>query len=44
MATTFTDVSHGQYGYQWWHGATPDGYSAVGFQGNRITVAPGGCG
>jgi CubicO group peptidase (beta-lactamase class C family) len=43
LATTFTDVSDGQYGYQWWHGATRDGYSAVGFQGNRITVAPGRC-
>jgi CubicO group peptidase (beta-lactamase class C family) len=42
-ATTFTDVSHGHYGYQWWKGATPDGYSAVGFQGNRITVAPARC-
>jgi CubicO group peptidase (beta-lactamase class C family) len=43
QATTFTDVSDGRYGYQWWHGATRDGYSAVGFQGNRITVAPGRC-
>jgi len=42
-ATVFTGVSGGRYGYQWWQGATPDGFSAVGFQGNRITVSPANC-
>lgn len=43
QATTFTEVSDRAYGYQWWHGATPDGFAAVGFQGNRVTVAPKRC-
>ncbi|MDV6010952.1 serine hydrolase domain-containing protein [Haloechinothrix sp. LS1_15] len=42
-ATTMTGTSDGQYGYQWWQGATPDGYAASGFQGQRIEVAPEEC-
>ncbi|SNR27878.1 CubicO group peptidase, beta-lactamase class C family [Haloechinothrix alba] len=42
-ATTMTDTSDGQYGYQWWRGVTPDGYAASGFQGQRIEVSPADC-
>lgn len=42
-ATTMTATSDGRYGYQLWAGPTPDGYGASGFQGNKITVAPGVC-
>ncbi|SIS16710.1 serine hydrolase domain-containing protein [Williamsia sterculiae] len=39
--TTVGDaVSAGGYGYQWWNGATPDGFQANGFQGQYITVGP----
>lgn len=37
------DSAEGGYGYQWWSGATPDGFQANGFQGQYITVAPSGC-
>ncbi|MGN2638442.1 serine hydrolase domain-containing protein [Nocardia takedensis] len=30
----------GGYGYQWWNGATPDGFQASGFQDQFITVSP----
>ncbi|MPZ61189.1 MAG: serine hydrolase [Propionibacteriales bacterium] len=42
-ATTFTEVSDGRYGYQWWRGATPDSYTAVGFQGQFIEVSQANC-
>ncbi len=37
------DTEPGGYGYQWWSGATPDGFQANGFQGQYITVSPSGC-
>jgi CubicO group peptidase (beta-lactamase class C family) len=42
-STTMTAVSGGQYAYQWWAGATPGGYEASGFQGQKITVSPTHC-
>ncbi|NMO02914.1 serine hydrolase [Gordonia sp. TBRC 11910] len=33
-------VTSGGYGFQWWNGATPDGFQANGFQGQYITVSP----
>ncbi|MBA0124047.1 beta-lactamase family protein [Haloechinothrix sp. YIM 98757] len=42
-ATTMTDTSDGQYGYQWWRGVAPGGYAASGFQGQRIEVSPDDC-
>lgn len=41
-ATSFSELSKGQYGYQWWENG-PDlaGYTASGFTGNVISVAPG---
>jgi CubicO group peptidase (beta-lactamase class C family) len=42
-SVTFSENSDGQYGYQWWRGATDDGYMASGFQGNKITVSPETC-
>jgi len=43
--TTMTDVSDGAYGYQTWAHriAAPDGFSASGFQGQKITVLPSDC-
>lgn len=42
---TMTDVSNGRYGYQTWSHtiAGPDGYSASGFQGQKVTVLPHDC-
>ncbi|WP_405493932.1 serine hydrolase domain-containing protein [Nocardia sp. NBC_00511] len=37
------DTTPGGYGYQWWSGATPDGFQANGFQGQYITVSPDAC-
>lgn len=37
------DTEVGGYGYQWWNGATPDGFQANGFQGQFITVSPAAC-
>ncbi|WP_435592637.1 serine hydrolase [Nocardia sp. bgisy118] len=37
------DTTDGGYGFQWWSGATPDGFQANGFQGQYITVAPTAC-
>ncbi|MEU1205639.1 serine hydrolase domain-containing protein [Nocardia sp. NPDC005825] len=37
------DTTVGGYGFQWWSGATPDGFQANGFQGQYITVAPSDC-
>ncbi|QVI23973.1 serine hydrolase [Nocardia tengchongensis] len=37
------DDTVGGYGFQWWSGATPDGFQANGFQGQYITVAPSAC-
>ncbi|MBL1080204.1 beta-lactamase family protein [Nocardia sp. 2] len=37
------DHAEGGYGFQWWNGATPDGFQANGFQGQYITVAPSEC-
>jgi len=37
------DTTTGGYKYLWWSGATPGGYSAVGFEGQFDTVAPSGC-
>jgi CubicO group peptidase (beta-lactamase class C family) len=42
-SVTFSANSGGQYGYQWWRGATEDSYMASGFQGNKITVSPDSC-
>ncbi|MEU6587381.1 serine hydrolase, partial [Nocardia sp. NPDC046763] len=42
-ATDAGDTEPGGYGYQWWSGATPDGFQANGFQGQYITVSPAGC-
>jgi CubicO group peptidase (beta-lactamase class C family) len=42
-STTMTDVSGGSYAYQWWLGATPGGYTASGFEGQKITVSPDDC-
>lgn len=43
--TTMTEVSDGRYGYQTWAHeiAGPGGYSASGFQGQKITVVPDDC-
>jgi hypothetical protein len=38
-----TRVSGGQYAYQWWGGPMPGGYSASGFQGQKISVTPAVC-
>jgi CubicO group peptidase (beta-lactamase class C family) len=43
QATARTALSEGQYAFQWWQGATPDAYTASGFQGNKITVSPKNC-
>ncbi|MFF0636153.1 serine hydrolase domain-containing protein [Nocardia sp. NPDC004151] len=37
------DAAVGGYGFQWWSGATPDGFQANGFQGQYVTVAPSDC-
>ncbi|OXR40169.1 6-aminohexanoate-dimer hydrolase [Nocardia cerradoensis] len=37
------DAAPGGYGYQWWSGATPDGFQASGFQGQYVTVSPSAC-
>ena len=42
-STTMTGLSGGRYAYQWWTGATPEGYQASGFQGQKITVSPANC-
>lgn len=42
-STTMNSVSGGQYGYQWWVGARPGGYTASGFEGQKITVQPDQC-
>ena len=42
-STTMTAVSQGKYAYQWWTGATPDGFNASGFQGQKISVSPANC-
>lgn len=42
-ATDAGDTEPGGYGYQWWSGATPDGFQANGFQGQYITVSPADC-
>jgi CubicO group peptidase (beta-lactamase class C family) len=42
-STTMNAISQGQYAYQWWAGATPKGYEASGFEGQKITVAPESC-
>jgi CubicO group peptidase (beta-lactamase class C family) len=42
-STTMTDVSGGSYAYQWWAGARPGGYTASGFEGQKITVQPDAC-
>lgn len=42
-STAMNAISQGQYAYQWWAGATPQGYQASGFQGQKITVAPESC-
>jgi CubicO group peptidase (beta-lactamase class C family) len=42
-STAMNTVSEGRYAYQWWAGATPQGYEAGGFQGQKITVAPESC-
>lgn len=42
-STTMTTLSGGRYAYQWWTGATPEGYQASGFQGQKITVSPANC-
>jgi CubicO group peptidase (beta-lactamase class C family) len=43
QSTTMSDVSGGQYAYQWWIGARPGGYTASGFEGQKITVQPDAC-
>lgn len=41
QATSFSTLSKGQYGYQWWeNGPELKGYTASGFTGNVISVAP----
>lgn len=39
-AKDYGDEKMGGYGYQWWSGATEDGFQANGFQGQFITVSP----
>jgi len=42
LATSFSELSTGQYGYQWWeNGPELAGFTASGFTGNVISVAPG---
>lgn len=42
-STTMNAVSEGTYAFQWWAGGLPRSFEAVGFQGQRITVAPDRC-
>jgi len=42
-STTMSKVSGGVYAFQWWAGGLPRSFEAVGFQGQRITVAPDRC-
>lgn len=38
------NMSGGEYAYQWWRNeADPAGFSAVGFQGQFVSVSPGAC-
>ena len=42
-STTMSQVSKGEYAFQWWKGPTPGAYEASGFQGQKISVAPDHC-
>ncbi len=42
-STTFTPLSSGSYGFQWWSGFDADGFAASGFQGNTIAVSRQQC-
>lgn len=41
--TTLLDAPKGAYGYQTWIGPMPGTFQASGFQGQKISVAPGNC-
>ena len=41
--TTLLDAPKGAYGYQTWIGPMPGTFQASGFQGQKISVAPGHC-
>jgi CubicO group peptidase (beta-lactamase class C family) len=43
MTREFTENSGGEYGFQWWKGATEESFSACGFQGQRIGVYRNAC-
>ena len=42
-AITAGQVSKGDYASQWWFGPRPGSFEASGFQGQKISVAPGHC-